>query len=156
MSNSSSKTCDESMQRVYIPQPCVKEIRAVQSSTPWGRFRITNCDALNALIADGTVTKADLAMRRKAEVLQYKYKHQNSVYTKKGQFASAVQNNKMSPGKLRRLRTACSQKPGRIEAPASASDVPGGGILWMDRSVPYIPIGTDRRPPYSTDEGDYL
>lgn len=150
-----NEPCDESnyVERVYLPEPCTKEVRTVRTFVPWGRFRM-KCDALIEL--QGSVSAYEIAMRRKAEVLQYKHKHTGIIKTKKAQFAQAVNSRKMSAAKLVRLREPCGQHTQRIEAPASASDVPGGGMLWLDTSVPYIPIGHERRPAYSTDEGDYI
>ena len=150
-----NKSCDESkyVERIYLPEPCKKEVRSVRTSVPWGRFR-TKCDALNDL--QGYVSPYEIAMRRKAEVLQYKHKHTGIISTKKAQFAQAVTLRKMSAARLERLREPCGQNNLRIEAPASASGVPGGGMLWIDSRVPYIPIGNERRPVYSTDEGNYI
>ena len=150
-----NEPCDESnhVQRVYLPEPCTKEVKSVRISVPWGRFR-TKCDALIDL--QGTISPYEIAMRRKAEVLQYKHKHTGIISTKKAQFAQAVHSRKMSAARLTRLREPCGQNTQRIEAPASASGVPGGGMLWLDTTVPYIPIGHERRPAYSTDEGNYI
>lgn len=151
-----NEPCDDSnhVPRVYVPEPCVKVAKTVRTSVPWGRFRShSKCEAVNDLIRQGTVTHYDLAMRRKAEVLQYKHKHTGIISTKKAQIAQA---RKMSAARLERLREPCGQNTQRIEAPASASGVPGGGMLWLDRSVPYIPIGHERRPAYSTDGGNYI
>ena len=143
------------VERVYLPEPCINLTRSVRTSVPWERFRTKNqCDDINFLIRNGVFTQHDLAMRRKAEILKYKY--QQFGITKKMQFVNAVNTKKTSISRINRLKNPCEKNPGKIIASASASNVPGGGFLWLDNTIPFIPIGSNKRPSYSTNDNNYI
>lgn len=147
-----NESCDLliNVNRVYLPETCAHVQRTVRTSVPWGRFS----ELKNCAITQSIYSKSELQMRRKAEALQYK---KNSTNPNRNQrYVNNVRNGKTSISRLERLRGGCTTIPTRIEASASASGVPGGGTLWLNRSIPYVPIGKEFRPSYGSEETGYL
>lgn len=97
----------------------------------WSRTENPNCWS-----ADG-YTSEDLNMRRKAETLQHKNNH--AGLTKKDRFAYYAKTSKTVSNGTSAVDVAvsksCINKPVQ-SFPASASNVPGRGSLYLDRSVP--------------------
>jgi hypothetical protein len=115
---------------VHLPETCAKQIRTVFTSPPpWGRG-LLNRDCLSPFL---THSAYELQMRRKAEVLEYK-NHTASRMKRTTHYANVVNNRYRY-----RSREVCAT-PARIEAPSSASGVPGRQTLWLDKRVPYLPI----------------
>jgi hypothetical protein len=88
-------------------------------------------------------TQYEIDMRRKAELLQYK---KNTNITKKQSFSQTINRQKSNIPKIQ----ACEFVDTTVYPPrsASASGVPGGGMLFYDPTVPLYNYSTSK-PSYA-------
>lgn len=97
----------------------------------WSRAEDANCWSVDGY------TSEDLNMRRKAETLQHR--NNNAGWTKKDRYAYYAKRSKTVSNGASAVAEAkarsCANKPIQ-NFPASASNVPGRGSLFLDRSVP--------------------
>mgnify|MGYP001247709653 CR=1 FL=1 len=148
MSNSQLICSNIKQKSVYLPEPCPSKSGFVQSPSPWA-IGLTRCQSTNIY------TPSELQMRRKAEVLQYK-NVLNARVSKKQQYVNVVlgRNRRYGMNTIDR-EFVCPPSAQKIISTSSSSNVPGRQMLWLDRTIPYIPIGKNRVQ-YATENIDYL
>lgn len=135
---------------VHVPEPRARQACSVSKDPrPWGRGLFIQSCGRSFL----SHSEYELQMRRKAEVLQYK-----NVLTarmkKTDQFAIAVGGRNRIRSPIDPITRQVCPTPARVEAPSSASGVPGRQMLWLDKRVPYVPLNP--RITYADEGTEYL